>query len=546
MTSPPDRWRRSDHVQRLQSDTPFDCVVVGGGIVGAGVALDLSVRGLRVAVLERADFASGTSSRSTKLLHGGIRYLPQFRFGLVREGLREQRVLARTADYLYEDLEFIIPIYRGKGFGDIPRWMRHPALLPLLLRIGLWFYDVLRGRWRRRRRRVDTATARTLVPALRPEGLRGGFLYHDAQTDDARLVLAVLKTAVARGAVAANWMEVTGAEHAAGGWNVIATDQTTGGAITIPARTVVAATGAFAPPGAAGVDLIDIVKSKGVHLVADLGDISLTTSGIVIPETDDERVLYVIPWMGKAIIGTTDTPYEGDPAHPVADDADIGYLLDHVRRYLDVGDAAPISAWAGLRALADEDGTDTAKASREHQVREAAAGFYQVAGGKLTGYRAIAAEVADLVADRLDGPANSRTDRVGLVGSGAGTGFIEDLRRDVSTMGFEPPYGDLLYRRYGTEATEIAQMLASSPPLRSRLGDGTTHAEVLFAARHEAAATLTDITLRRTRLSWFVPDHGRNDAPAIADVLAAELGWDGAERHRQLEAFEAELRAEGL
>ena len=242
MNATPPTWVRHRQLERLAATAQLDTLVVGGGVVGAGVALDAAARGLRVALVDRSDFGAGTSSRSTKLLHGGIRYMPQFRFGLVREGLLEQKVLHKTADYLYEPLEFILPLYRQRGFGDVPRLLRNPRLIPLALRAGLILYDVLGARRDGRHYRVTADEVHRMAPLLSTEGLRGGFVYTDALTDDARLGLAVTRTAVERfGALAVNWTEAIAVHHDGTGYLIHLHDRLGDTHLEVRARTVVAA-----------------------------------------------------------------------------------------------------------------------------------------------------------------------------------------------------------------------------------------------------------------------------------------------------------------
>ncbi|MDX1448778.1 MAG: glycerol-3-phosphate dehydrogenase/oxidase, partial [Acidimicrobiia bacterium] len=481
-------WTRETHRSLLARPDPFDVVVVGGGVTGAGAALDLAARGLEVAVVERSDFAQGTSSRSTKLFHGGIRYLPQFHLGLVSEGLREQKVLARVADFLYHPLEFVIPMYAQYGIADAPEWAARGWRAPLALRAGLMAYDVLGG-WGRpgsRHRRVGSAELLAALPTLRAEGLERGFVYSDAQTDDARLVIGLLKTAVARyGAVAANRVEVESVA-ADSPFTVRAVDRLDGERFTLRARTVLAATGAFDPPGLSGAGIgLKMVRSKGSHLIVDSDVLQLGDRALVLPETDDGRVLYIVPWLGHSMIGTTDTPYSSDPAHPVATAEDTDYLVRHVRRYLDVEEFRPLSTFAGLRALKDTGSGSTSRASREHVIEEPVPGYIQVAGGKLTTYRKIAAEAADAVAHALGVSARSSTDSIPLLGAGADRAAVTSTLRSVGVTGTAV---DATFGRNGGDALRIARLIETDPALAESLGDGrTTRADVVHAVRHEGA-----------------------------------------------------------
>lgn len=542
------RWTRRDHVERLTRSEPFDVVIVGGGVTGAGAALDLAVRGLQVAVVEQSDFAQGTSSRSTKLFHGGIRYLPQFHLGLVSEGLREQKILARVADFLYRPLEFVIPMYRQYGIADAPEWAARGWRAPVALRAGLMAYDLLGG-WGRpgsRHRGVSAEELLAAFPTLRPEGLERGFVYSDAQTDDARLVISVLKTAVGRyGTTAVNRIEVQSVAPERDRFVVRMIDRTTSQTFSITARSVLAATGAFDPPGLSGAGMgLKMVRSKGSHLIVPPDVLRLGDQAVVLPETDDGRLLYIVPWLGHSMIGTTDTPYSSDPTHPTASPEDADYLIRHVRRYLDVGEFEPMSSFAGLRALKDTGESTTASASREHVIEQPIAGYVQVAGGKLTTYRRIAAEAADAVADSLGVNAKSSTDSVPIVGAGVDRARVMSRLRKagVPETALAPTVD-----RNGGDAYRIAELIESDPSLAAPLGDGrTTLADVVHAVRHEGAAALSDVTLRRTHLAWFTPDHSRADAARIAHVMAKELGWSADLERQEIERHHEELQAEGL
>jgi glycerol-3-phosphate dehydrogenase len=531
-------------MERLRDQSDFDLVVIGGGIVGAGIALDAASRGMTVALFERSDYAGGTSSRSTKLFHGGIRYMAQYRFGLVREGLREQKIIERTADYLYEPLEFVIPLFRDRGFGDVPRWVRHPRVIPIALRLGLWLYDALGGRRVRRHRTLSRDEVLRMAPRLRPAGLRGGFAYWDAQTDDARLTLAVVRTAVAHGAVTLNWSEVTAVAARDGGFTVAIHDRLSATDRTVSARAVVAATGAFAaPPLDGSAAPIGVVSSSGAHLIAELDDVGLSDRALALPETDDGRVLYLIPWRGRALIGTTDMPYHGAVAHPRPSSSEVAYLERHLDQYLELDELRPVSSFSGLRSLAVKPGQSTARASRRVKIAAAAPGYLLVAGGKLTGYRVIAARVTDRIGRHIGKRTGGRTRDLLLAGTGADP---EAIAARAAEVGFDPEFGRVLYRRYGSEAAAVLD-LATDPEMRRMLGNGhAATAEVVHAVRHECAVTVADFALRRTRLAWFTADHGRSDAALIAFVMAGELGWSEAETADAVAAYEEELVREGL
>lgn len=526
-------WTRAEHCRRLSEVPSFDVVVIGGGVIGCGVALDLTTRGFRVALVEQADWASGTSGRSTKLFHGGIRYLPHFRFQLVAEGLREQRVLARIADYLFQTLEFVVPVYDQHGLADAPAWAARGRRASIALGAGLTLYDLLGGfnRPGERHRRLRLSEVLSAAPLLRTEGLRGGFAYSDAQTDDARLVIALARTAVRYGCTAVNRMQALRVEPAEAEFGVDLVDMMNGEPLRLRARAVVAATGAFRPPALGDRAQARFVLSKGAHLILAAESVGLADRAIVLPKTDDGRVLFLIPWAGHALVGTTDTAYDGSPAGPVATADDVGYLLDHVRRYLGVNSLDPVSTFAGLRALADDDADSTAEASREHVITEPQPGYLVVTGGKLTTYRRIAAEVADSITRSLDSKSKSRTKNVLLVGAGAG-GL---------------PRAGGLFHRYGSETASVENILSEVDIGNTLLGDGVTFlGEVGQAVRHESAVSIGDFALRRTRLSLLSSDHGREDASLIARAMQTELGWSQTERDRQLSAFHSELEAEGL
>lgn len=527
-------WDRASHRDALEDGT-FDTVVVGGGIVGAGVALDLATRGLKVALLERTDFGSETSSRSTKMLHGGIRYLPQMQFGLVREGLLEQKVLERIADYLFEPLQLLLPYYTNRGFGDVPKWIRHPALIPKSFGFGLWLYDRLGRRTAdRRHRHLTREEVLERAPKLDPEGLSGGFIYYDALTDDTRLTLAVTKTAVdSFGAVAVNWIHVDSIHQKEDGFRVEGFDRLGNREVALSTRSVVSATGPFPPPGVPrGAEGRDLLLSKGIHLVIDAEPLGVSDAALVLPETEDERVFFIIPWLGKTWVGTTDTKFRGDPDHPLVDEEDIEYAKRQLTEYLQIDDVEIISAVAGIRALAAS-GTNTSKASRAPKIEELMPGYVRVAGGKLTGYRPMAEKVGNRVAKHLDISRRSKTRTQLLTGAG-----MDEVRvAHPNTV-----YRDVLHGRYGTNSSHILTV----PELGVMADNRLSEAEIAYLVREEAAAAISDVLVRRTHLALLVPDHGRDLAPAVAAVMARELDWTPEEIDLQIKAYEEELLSEGL
>lgn len=541
MNAPPD-WLRSDHLERTEEE--FDLVVIGGGIVGAGIALDAAHRGKKVAIVERDDWASGTSSRSTKLLHGGVRYLPQMRFGLIRRGLKEQRILGEIADYLVDPIDFVIPVYRGRGFADAPAWARHPRIFPIAIRLGLWWYDRLGVHASRTKRIRDVAELKALFPRLKTEGLRHGVVYRDAQTNDARLTLMVVRTAVNLGAVAISHAEATDIRRDGNGWAVEIGDRLGETTSTLRTASVASATGAEQPPGEHS-DELPIVFSKGVHLNVLESQVGVSDAALVLPETSDRRVLFLVPWRGHVVVGTTDTPYDGDLVHPVASKADTDYLTAELESYLDLDEFEPLSAWAGLRALVGTAGGSTAKASREHRVLEVAPGYVQVAGGKLTGYRHIAEEVADRLFGRRS-RSRKGTSEVSIHGAGVDNDLLRRIDADLLSLNVPAELGDGLIGRYGAAAEDVLNIAHADTSLARPLAGKWVAAEVPYSARHESVATITDFIQRRTRLAWFTDDHARGSLDEIGQLLASELGWDRTKLKQEIERANAELEAEGL
>jgi len=538
---------RSERLARLAAG-PFDVLVIGGGITGAGVALDAAARGLSVALVEQGDFAEGTSSRSTKLVHGGLRYLPMLDLGLVREDLEERGLLLRNAPHLVRPLPFVLPLYRGarNPLGlNLPGIVR--AALPVGMASGLWAYDLLAGRQPVPRHRALTgAAAAALFPPLRLEGLRSAYLYYDAVTDDARLTVTVLRTAVRLGAAACNYARVADLTKVGGrviGARVI--DALTGHALTVSARTTINATGVWAEAvaGLAGRPGFRIRPSKGVHLMVPRARLRLGRTALVLPETDDGRLAFVIPWQGAILIGTTDTEWLGPPETPLVERRDVDYLLDHASRFLAVRltDRDVLGAFAGLRPLVSM-GTgmraSSARLSRRHEVVPGAEGFVSIVGGKLTAYRRMAEDVMDAATGRRAG-APSPTRRLLLDGADGLSGALPELLARARRLGIGRRGFAHLIRAYGTGAAALLNAVAARPALGEPLAPGCPNiaAEVVVAVREEMAATIADVLLRRTRLAHLLPNAGVDAAPRVAALMAEDLGWSPEDQRAAVHAY---------
>ncbi|HJV08705.1 MAG TPA: glycerol-3-phosphate dehydrogenase/oxidase [Acidimicrobiales bacterium] len=487
----------------------FDVLVVGGGITGAGVALDAASRGLRTALVERDDFGAGTSSRSSKLVHGGLRYLSQGDYRLVAQALAERQRLLENAPHLVRPLPFLYPTYGSRS--------RMQAVSS-----ALWLYDLAGGfRIGSLHRRITPVEALAHTPALRADGLAGAHLYLDAQADDARLTLAVVRTAVLDHlAVAVNHLAVL--DVFAGGARI---DAGGGREIEVRASAVVNAAGVWADR-VAGDGPATIRPAKGVHITVPAALVP-TDVALVLPVPADGRSIFVVPWPGadRVYIGTTDTDYDGPLDHPTCTAEDTAYLLDAVNAALTTSLTSDdvVGDWAGLRPLVAAAGNSqrSADLSRRHRVTRSAGGMVTVTGGKLTTYRAMAADTVDEVEAVLGRRrTRSRTANLRLRGA-AGAG------------------DDHLGRRYGSEAGVVRAMVAADPTLGEALVPTLPYlrAEAVYAARYEMARTLDDVLARRTRSSILARDAARAAAPSVARLVAPELGWDEAEVAAQVEAY---------
>ncbi|MGH9062511.1 MAG: FAD-dependent oxidoreductase, partial [Acidimicrobiales bacterium] len=539
MSPPRSPFDRSASLARLAGDS-FDVLVIGGGITGAGVALDAAARGLRTALVERRDLASGTSSRSSKLVHGGLRYLQQRELRLVYESLAERQRLLSNAPHLVQPLPFLIPLLGRDGMVN--------AALARTVQTALWTYDLTGGlRIGHRHRRVGAEEALAHLPTLRTDRLVAGFVYYDAHTDDARLTLAVARTAALdHGAVVATYAPVTGLLRDAAGRVAGARVEPEGGRpVDVGASVVVNATGVWADRvealagGAPTSSPGGIRPAKGIHIAVPADRLPCDMAAVV-PVPGDKRSVFVVPWGGQVYIGTTDTDYQGPLDDPRATAGDVAYVLGAVNaavtRALSPADVSGV--WAGLRPLlaasAGATSARTADLSRRHRVGESPSGLISITGGKLTTYRKMAADTVDLAIRRLGrSPRRSPTASLRLRGW-AGTA---ELRQPgaAERLGTDPVTLAHLVDRHGGEAGAVLELARSAPEMGRPLVEGLPYvaAEAVYAARHEMAHTLIDILSRRTRALLRDRVATARAAPAVAALVAPELGWDGDESRRQ-------------
>jgi glycerol-3-phosphate dehydrogenase len=509
---------RTALMAQLASNERYDLAVVGGGATGLGVAVDAASRGLKTVLLESHDFAKGTSSRATKLVHGGVRYLAQGNVGLVREALHERTTLLRNAPHLAQPLAFVMPCY---AFWEGPFYGA-----------GLKAYDLLAGEAGLGSTRFLTRSkAQAALPGLRAQGLKGGVLYWDGQFDDARLALALARTAAAQGALLVNYCAAKALVHENGRVaGVQVQDQETGALHTVRAGCVVNATGVWVDAlreqdGAALAQPVQplVAPSQGVHVVVDRSFLP-GEHALLVPKTADGRVLFAVPWLGKLILGTTDTPRQDLAREPRPFAEELDFILRESARYLARAPrpADVLSCWVGLRPLvrpAQDDGAATRQLSREHTVLVSRSGLVTVTGGKWTTYRAMAEDVLERC--QSDGlvPARApcRTERLQLWGA---DDLLPQNRRSMAA-----PQGP---HSYGSDWPAVAAL----PGADRMLGDNFTEAMVRFAARHEYARTVEDVLARRVRLLFLDAQRAAALAPAVAAVLLEETGVDP-----QLDAF---------
>ncbi|MEK6320183.1 MAG: glycerol-3-phosphate dehydrogenase/oxidase [Acidobacteriota bacterium] len=537
---------RAANLERMRLDA-FDLAIIGGGITGAGVALDAASRGLKVALVEKRDFASGTSSRSSKLIHGGLRYLEQLHFGLVRESLHERAVLSRMAPHLSKPLQFLVPVYSSSERSPL-------GTNRLKLAAGLWLYDLLAGGQNIARHRwLEPPDALKLAPALDPSGLRGAFLYYDCLTDDARLVIEVIKAAAAYGALVANYVSARGFRKDDDGVSKVEIGDTRdGSSFELRAKVVVNATGVWSDEVSRLSDARApkrLRPSKGIHVVVPSERLENQTA-VLIPSLGESRFLFVIPWRGRTVIGTTDTDYGGNLDDPRAEAEEIDRVVQSAARAFPdarLSTEDVISTFAGLRPLIAADGQSTKELSRQEEIFEDDSGLITITGGKLTTWRRMAERVADFVGRRLetiDGVRRPRahrsvTENIHLAGGTPQGDARKEAQRAATEFGVDLATVEHLMGTYGGNYRVVLEFTRGSEELKTTLIDGLPHigAEAVYAARYEMAATVEDFLSRRTRIELLARDHGGSCAMRVASLLERELGWSGAENQRALSGF---------
>ena len=537
MSNPGGIGARDVALDRLSSPSErFDVLAVGGGITGAGIALDAASRGLRVALVERFDFASGTSSKSSKLVHGGLRYLEQYEFGLVREASLERGLLERLAPQLVESLPFVIPIS--------DRWLRAK------FGVGMWAYDALAGfRNTALHKYIDARTVEAMVPALPKGKLRGGYLYYDSKTDDARLVMEVLVQAVRLNAVVTNYAAVRDLESSEAGCRALVEDTIDGDLFEVAAHRVIVAGGVWN-------DRIESLgnasarprlrPSKGIHLVFRPDAVPLTDAASFIPDADRKRMLFLIPWRGHVVVGTTDSDYEGDLDHPCVTPTERSYFLDAINASLglDLHDDDVVGAWAGLRPLVRAKKGSTVDLSRSHAVYDLAPGVTGITGGKLTTYRRMAQDAVDRVVGAFDDAGVSRTRGIRL-GCVALEALWRAAARRCERLGLPEEAAKHLVRSYGDRALAVLEIAAETGLTEPLVpGQPPIGAEALYCARSEMAVQLSDLLERRTRLALTDRRAGIGPDGLALQLMETELSWNAHEAARQAMAYRSEVEAE--
>ena len=469
-------FSRSEQLTKLKNKEVFDLLILGGGIVGSASLAMASSDGLNAILLEKNDFASGASSRSTKLLHGGIRYLPQLQFGLVRESLQEQKVLQNLLGDLYKPLQLLAPIYKDDGFADMPKIFQNNFIAPKAFKLGLFLYDLLGSRKKNRRHKnVSAQETSEMFPILKKRNLKKSFIFEDAQTDDAKLVLTLLRNAVEEhNATAVNYFEITNIRKIEKIYKVECVDKISLKTFELEVKKIIAATGVHNLPGNYESKSSKMKYSGGAHLILKGDPLCLQGNAVLLPKTEDERIMFVLPWLGNTIVGTTDTKtFSGTLDRPFADENDKEFLIKHVKKYFDIEDLSYISSWSGVRALLDSSSSSTKSISRGHFVNVIEEGFVQIAGGKLTGFRLIAQEALQKI-----------------------------YKKDF----------DLKKLKFVDEIMNLSEIYKED--------------EFAFTVKHYCVAKPTDYLLRRTHASWFNENGDIKSLKEITDNFYSKTQYE--------------------
>ena len=452
-------FSRSNQIDKLKKNDEYDLLIIGGGIVGAATHTIASNAGLNVLLVDKNDFASGASSRSTKLLHGGIRYLPQLQFSLVKESLNEQKILKKRLGSLYRPLKLLAPIYKNDGFADLPKIFQKNFIAPFSFKIGLLFYDFLGGRKKsEKHKNISKNNTFDLFPKLKKINLNKSFIFQDAQTDDSKLVLSLLRTAVEiNNSTAINYLNVKNISKKNKLYEIDLFCELTGIEYSVSTRKIIAASGVHNLPGDYKKLSTKLKMSGGAHLVLKGDPLEIKNNGVFLPKTEDERVMFVLPWNGNTIVGTTDIEkFSGTKDNPQASKEEIDYLIRHVKKYFDIENLEYISSWSGIRALIDDKDNSTKKIMRGHIIEEIDKNFIQIAGGKLTGFRIIA---------------------------------IEALRQ-------------LFNKKFELQDIEFQDQIINYQNYYNL-------SDLEHSIKHYCVATPVDYLLRRTNISWFSEDNGK-------------------------------------
>ncbi|MBY4211745.1 glycerol-3-phosphate dehydrogenase/oxidase [Rhodococcus fascians] len=529
---------RAEAIARMEAEE-LDILVIGGGVVGAGTALDAVTRGLKVGLLEARDYAAGTSSRSSKLFHGGLRYLEQFNFSLVFEALKERSLVLNTlCPHLARPVPFIYPLEKVI---DRP-----------YVGLGIGVYDVMGAGRGVPSHHKHLGKKKTLesFPSGKRSAIRGAVKFYEGQVDDARHTMMIARTAAAYGALCANSTRVTGFlredDKVVG---VVASDLETGRSFEVRAKQVINAAGVWTDEVqqmVGGRGQFQVRASKGVHLVVPRNRINSATG--IITRTE-KSLLFVIPWGSHWIIGTTDTDWKLDLAHPAASQSDIDYILGHVNKLLaDPLDRADVvGVYAGLRPLLFGESDSTSTLSREHAVSSPVRGLTVIAGGKYTTYRVMAKDAVDAAVHGLERTVpKCVTENIPLVGADGYLGAYNSRNLTAERTGMRVSRVEHLLGRYGTLMGEVLDLIDGDPELGKPLDSAPEYfkAEVVYAASHEGAQHLEDILTRRTRISIEVPDRGEAAAEEVARLVAPILGWDDQHRTEEIEHYRLRVQAE--